>query len=105
VIGYSISIWALCYLRRSFALLVAVRTVVLGGPYAYVRHPIYLGYALDLLGLLLVTGSLGWMLLGAGFATLMIYRARIEEQKLSEASSEYRQYIKQTAFLFPRWRM
>ena len=51
------------------------------------------------------SGSLGWMLLGAGFATLMIYRARIEEEKLSEASSEYRRYVKQTGFLFPRWRM
>ncbi len=42
--GYVVTLWALCYLRRSFAVMVAVRQVVLGGPYAYVRHPMYLGY-------------------------------------------------------------
>jgi hypothetical protein len=47
IIGYAIALWGISYLRRSFALMVAVREVVSGGPYAYVRHPMYLGYIFE----------------------------------------------------------
>ena len=104
LIGYSISIWALLYLRRSFSILVSVREVVSGGPYAYVRHPIYLGYAIDLFGLMLATGSIAILFLGCGFLFLMVQRARMEEEKLCEASESYRSYVEQTRFLLPKIR-
>jgi protein-S-isoprenylcysteine O-methyltransferase Ste14 len=104
IIGYSIAIWALVYLRRSFALFVSVREVVVKGPYRYVRHPMYLGYLLDLAGLLLTTCSAGMILLGAGFVVLMVCRARLEEEKLGETSPLYQQYFARTGFLFPRFR-
>ena len=101
-IGYSVSIWAVCYLRRSFAIFVSVRTVVLGGPYAYVRHPIYFGYLLDSVGLLWATCSVAMLVLVAGFVGLLICRAKLEEDKLSEVSPAYQQHRQQTGFLFPR---
>jgi protein-S-isoprenylcysteine O-methyltransferase Ste14 len=104
IAGYAFAIWALCHLGRSFALLVAVRKVVSSGPYARVRHPIYLGYLVDLCGLQLASGSLGMLLLGAGFVLLLVIRARLEEQKLAGADDAYRQYIARTGFLFPRLR-
>jgi protein-S-isoprenylcysteine O-methyltransferase Ste14 len=104
IVGYAIAIWALCHLGRSFAILVAVRKVVTSGPYARVRHPIYLGYLVDLCGLQLASGSLGMLLLGAGFVLLLVIRARLEEQKLAGADDAYRQYIARTGFLFPRLR-
>jgi protein-S-isoprenylcysteine O-methyltransferase Ste14 len=90
------------HLGRSFAVLVSVRKIVSSGPYAYVRHPIYLGYAIDLCGLLLATSSIAMFTLAAGWVLLLIIRARIEEEMLSEADEGYRQYVTRTNFLFPR---
>ena len=35
---------------------------------------------------------------------LLLYRARLEEARLSEYSAEYREYLKRTGFIFPRLR-
>jgi protein-S-isoprenylcysteine O-methyltransferase Ste14 len=102
-VGYSVAIWALFYLGRSFAILVSVRKVVSRGPYAYVRHPIYLGYAIELGGLLLANCSLGMLILGAGFVVFLVARARLEEEKLCEADEGYRSYVNRTGFLLPRF--
>jgi protein-S-isoprenylcysteine O-methyltransferase Ste14 len=104
VIGYSIALWAIFYLRRSFAIFVSVRDIVSKGPYAYVRHPIYLGYLFDLCGFALAGFSVAILLLGCGFVLLLVERARMEEEKLCEASAPYRQYASRTGFLFPRFR-
>ena len=101
--GYGIAIWALRHLGRSFAMLVSVRRVVSSGPYAYVRHPIYLGYAIELCGLLLASCSPAMLLLGAGFAGFLVWRARIEEEALCAADEEYRQRVARTGFLLPRF--
>jgi protein-S-isoprenylcysteine O-methyltransferase Ste14 len=104
IAGYAFAIWALCHLGRSFAILVAVRKVVITGPYAWVRHPIYLGYLIDLFGLQLACASLAMLGLGAGFVLLLVLRARLEEQKLAGADEAYREYAARTGFLFPRLR-
>jgi len=77
--------------------------VVTGGPYAYVRHPMYLGYLIELSGLLLASFSLGMMLLAAGYVFLMVVRAQLEEERLIEAHPAYREYMQRTGFLFPRF--
>jgi protein-S-isoprenylcysteine O-methyltransferase Ste14 len=103
LIGYSIAIWAIFYLRRSFAIFVSVRKIVSKGPYAYVRHPIYLGYLFDSCGIALVSFSIAILFLGCGFVWLLVQRARMEEEKLCEASASYRLYARRTGFLFPRF--
>jgi protein-S-isoprenylcysteine O-methyltransferase Ste14 len=102
MLGYSVAIWALCHLGRSFAVLVSVKKVVSSGPYRYVRHPIYLGYTIELCGLLLANCSPAMLLLGAGFILLLVVRARIEEEKLCAADEGYRRYVQRTGFLLPR---
>lgn len=104
VIGYSIAMWAIFYLRRSFAIFVSVRKIVSKGPYAYIRHPMYLGYLLDSFGVALAGCSIAMLLLGCGFVWLLVERARMEEEKLCEASPSYRQYARGAGFLFPRFR-
>ena len=80
----------------------SVRGIVLGGPYAYIRHPIYTGYLLDSLGLLAVNWSVAMIVLVLGLVVLMICRAKLEEEKLSESSGEYTRHLLKTGFLFPR---
>ncbi len=103
LVGYAVAIWALLHLGRSFAMLVSVRKVISSGPYAYVRHPIYLGYAIDLCGLLLAKCAPGMLLLGAGFIGFLVWRARIEEETLCAADEGYRQRLAGTGFLLPRF--
>lgn len=104
MLGYVVALWGLAHLRRSFAIMVAARGMVTAGPYKYVRHPMYLGYAIELVGLLLSYFCLGMLLLGAGFIFLMVTRAQLEEERLAEAYPEYRDYMRRTGFLLPRFR-
>jgi protein-S-isoprenylcysteine O-methyltransferase Ste14 len=100
--GSLLALWGVIALGRSFGIFVAVRKVVLAGPYRYVRHPIYSGYLLIWIGQVLVNLSIGIALFVAIHVLLMIYRARLEERRLAEASPEYRAYREQTGFLFPK---
>jgi protein-S-isoprenylcysteine O-methyltransferase Ste14 len=86
-------------LNRSFGLLPAVRTLRFGGPYRWVRHPIYAAYAVQNLGYLVSNASfpnLAVVVLGLGFQVLRVYN---EERILSSAPG-YAQYMRQT-----RWRL
>lgn len=103
LIGPALSLWGVLSLGKSFGVFVSVRKLVLHGPYRFVRHPIYLGYVLVWLGLLLVNLSPAFLLLVLGHFFLFRYRAKLEEQSLGEAAPEYSAYQTQTGFLFPRW--
>src|SRR4029453_316242 len=52
--GPCLSIWSITYLDRSFSLIAQARSVVRGGPYAYVRHPLYTGELTAFLGMMLL---------------------------------------------------
>lgn len=91
---------------RSYRLLPKVDTghqLCTTGPYAFVRHPIYL--AIDLLGL----GSVVWVtapLVVLGAVLLLIggdLRAYAEEKVLVEAfGDEYREYMRRVRRMIPR---
>lgn len=99
--GISLGVWAIMYLRRSFGIFVQVRDVVLGGPYAWVRHPMYLGHIFIDIGFFLLNPTLVILFVSAGMIALTVYRARLEEARLSCASAEYLAYRQATPFLFP----
>ncbi|MGH7993937.1 MAG: methyltransferase family protein, partial [Limisphaerales bacterium] len=104
LLGPAVAIWAVLYLGRSFGVFVVVRKVILDGPYQRVRHPIYLGYLCMLAGLALVNFSAAYFILVSIHIGLLLYRARLEEARLSEHSAEYREYMKRAGFIFPRLR-
>jgi protein-S-isoprenylcysteine O-methyltransferase Ste14 len=104
VIGSLVALWGILYLGRSFGVLVVVRKVIFGGPYQWVRHPMYLGYLGMLAGLILANFSLAYFSLVPIHMALLLYRARLEESRLSEYSAEYREYRKRTGFIFPKFR-
>src|SRR5579859_336725 len=88
LIGLWIAIWAAIYLGRSFGVLIEVRQVVLEGAYKWMRHPMYSGYLCFLTGLALTNLSLAFVILVPLHIFLLLYRARLEEERLSECSPE-----------------
>ena len=96
--GYAVS----C-LGRSLGIVVSVREVVLGGPYRYVRHPIYFGYLFILAGLFLTACTFRMGVLTLGAVGLLVWRARLEEGLLSAYSPAYREWMRHTGFLWPHF--
>jgi protein-S-isoprenylcysteine O-methyltransferase Ste14 len=102
--GAAFSIWALSYLRRSFGLRTAVRELVRSGPYRWVRHPLYFGEIVHVLGIAILSGTPAGLVLFVVSVGLQVVRARIEERKFLSTLPEYRGYMAQTGFLWPRLR-
>ena len=74
---------SLLSLGRSFGIRPALRHLVVGGPYRFVRHPMYLSYVLADVGYNLKEWNLGTVLLVlAGWAAL-VYRIAAEERILA----------------------
>ena len=104
LMGLLIAIWGAMYLGRSFSVFIEVKKVVLEGAYRWVRHPMYSGYLCLMAGLALANFSVAYFILVPIHMFLLVYRARLEEARLSECSPEYREYRKHTGFLFPKFR-
>jgi hypothetical protein len=80
-------------LGRSFGLVPANRGVVIRGPYALVRHPIYSGYLITHFAFLVAHPS-WWNAVVIGIAdTALILRALIEERVLN-GDAEYQAYCR-----------
>lgn len=79
-------------------------TLVLQGPYRWVRHPFYGAVTLFLLGLSLVASNWFLLLTGAVVVTLLVIRTRREEDHLLRRfGDDYRQYMNRTGRFLPRW--
>jgi protein-S-isoprenylcysteine O-methyltransferase Ste14 len=103
ITGPVIALWGIAYLGRSFGVFVTVRKVVVTGPYQWVRHPMYLGWVWICLGVALANFSAAYFLIVAIHIFLLLYRARLEESQLAANSPEYREYMKRTGFIFPKF--
>lgn len=99
--GYYVSLWALWHLRGSFAITMEARSPVTSGPYRYIRHPVYLGEALTMLGLCLTIGTASALLFWAFATGMQLMRACIEEAKLAKQFDDYRAYRGTTRFILP----
>jgi protein-S-isoprenylcysteine O-methyltransferase Ste14 len=101
IAGTVFAICALLVLGRSISLLPEARRLVTRGPYALVRHPLYLGEMVAIAGIALQhLSALALLLLGLVWAFLL-WRMKYEELVLSQSFSEYRDYMARTARLVP----
>ena len=78
-------------------------SLVISGPYRFVRHPFYLSFLLGLTGVSLAMAN--WFVLLAGFVPFgfIVVRTRIEEAKLVERFGvEYQEYMLRVGRFFPR---
>jgi protein-S-isoprenylcysteine O-methyltransferase Ste14 len=57
-LGSALSVYVLAWLGQSFSIMAEARRLVTGGPYAIVRHPLYVTEALAVLGVVLLHWSL-----------------------------------------------
>lgn len=90
-LGTVITLVAKLSLRRSFGLIPANRGVKIGGAYRFVRHPMYTGYVMNHVGLLLVYFS-AWNLCVYLVAWVLLYLRAIEEEKFLLQDPQYVDY-------------
>jgi len=87
--------------------LLKVPALVKEGPYAKMRHPIYLAFLMMQISVLLLTSN--WFIGFCGLAIIVsVIAIRIpEEEKLltEQFGDEYREYIKNTGALLPVFRI
>lgn len=82
--GMVTQISAKLILRRSLGMVAANRGVKISGPYQMVRHPMYAGYLMSHIGLLLMSPLLLNVLLYSAAWTIQLIRIRAEERLLGE---------------------
>jgi protein-S-isoprenylcysteine O-methyltransferase Ste14 len=75
--------------------------LVTSGPYGLVRHPIYSGILLAVLGTSLAT-DLYWLIAFAAMAAYFVYSSKVEERLLTAAfPATYPSYRTKTKMLIP----
>jgi protein-S-isoprenylcysteine O-methyltransferase Ste14 len=78
-------------------------TLVLHGPYRWIRHPFYGSAALFTVAISLIAANWFLLLTGAVVFCLLIIRTRIEEENLvARFGDGYRRYMAQTGRFLPR---
>lgn len=102
IAGLFIGFAAEWQLNTSYGVFVQVREPVMTGLYTFVRHPMYASYTLVNIGILLLNPMVSYLVLQMVMVSLLIYRATLEEAKLSGYSTEYAEYKARTPMLVPR---
>jgi protein-S-isoprenylcysteine O-methyltransferase Ste14 len=108
-LGLAFTVWARVYLGRNWSGMVTVKEgheLIRSGPYAYVRHPIYTGLLVALLGSAVACGELR-ALIGLGIvAGAFIRKLRIEERFMRELfPQQYPRYCAEVPALIPFTRL
>lgn len=102
--GFALALWARVYLGRNWGTPMTLRVgheLVTGGPYAYVRHPIYSGILIAMLGSTLA-GGVAWLVGAVVFGAYFLVSARAEEKlMLAQFPIEYPAYMRRTKMLVP----
>jgi protein-S-isoprenylcysteine O-methyltransferase Ste14 len=95
--GLSVALWARAALGRNWSGAVVLKEqhdLIDRGPYAFVRHPIYTGVLLMVLGTVTVSGTRAGVIVLATMVAGLIVKARREERLLTTHFPE----------LYPRYR-
>lgn len=104
IAGVVVAVWARRTLGSAWGLPMTSKDkprLVISGPYAYIRHPIYSGLLLMALGSALDVNTY-WLIVFIGASVFFIYSALIEEKLLSEQlPKEYPRYMRSTKRLLP----
>jgi protein-S-isoprenylcysteine O-methyltransferase Ste14 len=101
VVGMLIAVPAMASLRRSFSLTPQARSLATGGLYRVVRHPLYLGEILNVIGLMVAVGSVTAVAATVVVVAGQVIRASLEERLLRRTFPEYDRAFRGVAHLLP----
>jgi len=93
--------WALRWLGRNFSIIAQARGLATSGPYRYVRHPLYLGELVALLGLVVRFPSMASVAIWVLALCLQVYRTYHEEAVLVSVHPQYAEYRARTTRIVP----
>ena len=104
LLGIALAVFARVYLGRNWGMPMSRKAdpeLVTGGPYAHVRHPIYTGIIVAMLGSA-VGESFYWVLPLIFFTPYFIFSARREERLMCEQfPAQYPDYMRRTDMIVP----
>ena len=108
VAGLAFAIWARVHLGRNWSGTVTVKEnheLIRSGPYAIVRHPIYTGLLLAILGTAIVVGEWRGLLAFCFLTIALVLKLRREERFMEESFPDtYPSYCAQVPALIPLFR-
>jgi len=106
LVGLAIALWARIHLGQYWSDKVVLKVdhqLIRSGPYAHMRHPIYSGVLLGVLGTALVLGEWRGLLAFALLLTNYSIKAKKEERILeARFTDEFREHQRHAGFLLPR---
>lgn len=104
VAGLGLAVWARIYLGRNWGMPMTKKDepeLVTSGPYRFVRHPIYSGLLLAILGTALAT-NLYFLIALAVIGAYFVYSATVEERLMTSSfPTVYPNYRARTKMLIP----
>ena len=101
IVGTALAVLSITALARSISVMPEARRMVTHGPYALVRHPLYIGEFAATAGLAM-QHLMPWAFVLFGVHCFFQFeRLRNEERVLVEAFPDYKDYMARTARLFP----
>lgn len=106
IIATGLLVWTFRSLGRNLTDTVVTRqqhTLVVDGPYRWVRHPFYDCGALMMLAVSLIAANWFLFVIGVAVFSLLVIRTRTEEENLiARFGSSYRTYMEHTGRFLPR---
>jgi protein-S-isoprenylcysteine O-methyltransferase Ste14 len=103
-VGLGLAVWARVYLGRNWGMPMTEKAqpeLVTSGPYRFVRHPIYSGLLVAMLGSALAA-TLYWLIILVGLGGYFVYSARVEEGLMTRSFPEaYPAYRARSKMLLP----
>jgi protein-S-isoprenylcysteine O-methyltransferase Ste14 len=104
LLGLALAVWARVYLGRNWGMPMSAKAdpeLVTTGPYHSVRHPIYTGIILAMIGTT-VAVSLYWLVAVVLIGVYFVFSATVEERMMARTFPEtYPGYKRSTKMLIP----
>ena len=104
VLGLALAVWARVYLGRNWGMPMSQKAdpeLVTTGPYRSIRHPIYSGIILAMIGTAMAV-SLYWLVAVVLLGAYFIYSATVEERFMGgRFPDSYPEYKRSTKMLIP----